>query len=427
MKNKCIIGILLLFFLTSCEKKEDVFEDKDNNRETETLFVADGSGYIYSLNPESGKAKWDFKTGGDIIERLIVTDGIVYVNSRGDRVYSVDASTGKLKWSFNAKNQGAHYQNYSIAASKDIVFINVGYEGLYAIDATNGDIRWYFPEYSHNGEVLRPVLSDGLVFFSTHEMFYALDYKTGEIKWSVRRPDNHFDGYYYYFTMTVANGIVFLAGQDGFGNGFLSALDAYTGIQKWQVESGKEMGYLKVSNGILYVVASDDHGYLYAFDPVTGTRKWAFETVKPMIGSIAISGDKVFICSRDEYLYAIDANNGSKKWSYEASRIDLRYSSPMIVGNYCYFTGGSNVFVVDKNSGKEKWTTKVESIRSSALVYNETLCYGTEDGLKAFEATTGNKKWVFIKEDRSSAFFTPCLLLKNGEVINAGEFGVTRW
>ncbi len=418
MKSNYILYFFVLIFFSSCEKVEDILgKGKDNEKDVGTVFVADAEGYVYALNPANGSIKWDFKTGGHIYDRLIFEDGTVYANSEGDRVYALDALTGSLKWSFNTKNQYG-YKYYSIAISKGLIYVNVEYEGLYALDAATGNVQWHFQEYSAIGGLSAPVVTEGLVFFSTNRNFYTLDSRTGNIKWSVNAPSVA-TFQFHYFIPTVDNGTVYLSSQNDSGYGQVYALDKMTGVQKWVFDTGKQMKYLKIFNEVLYVVAADDHGYLFAINQSDGKRKWVFETVKPMIPAIAISGDKVYVGSKDDYFYAIDVNNGSKRWSYEAQYLNSDQSSPVIEGDYCYFSG-NDIFAVNKNTGQEKWRT--DANKGAVLVFNGIVYGGDSDGFSALEATTGIIKWVF-KSNRNYAFFTPCLLLKNGEVINAGEIG----
>ncbi len=421
MKKSCVIGVFFLFLLSACEKMEDILgKGKDNEKDVETVFVADGR-YVYALNPSNGSVKWDFNTGGGIFERLIVVEGTVYVDSDGDRVYAIDASTGNLKWSFNATNSESYYRHYSVVIGEGLVYINVQYEGLYALDMATGSVKWSFFEYNTRGGATYPLLSDESVYVSVGNKFYALDQMTGKVQWSFTENYSSPINAPVFFTTTVFEKTVFLASYDQYDYGQIYALDKVSGLRKWDVATGKEMGYMTISNGLLYVVGSDDHGYLYALDPFSGVQKWIFETVEPMIPSLAISGGNIYICSKDQYLYAIDTSSGSKKWSFKAYGIGgYSNSSPVIAGDFCYVAGTHNIFAVEKESGASKWTSKTSDTYGAVLVYDGVTYQGSRS-FRAFEAQTGVLKWAF--GDEKGSFGTPCLLLKNGEVVNAGKMG----
>lgn len=98
-------------------------------------------------------------------------------------------------------------------------------------------------------------------------------------------------------------------------------------------------------------------------------------------------------------LICYDANTGKKLWITE---FPGRYGSfaycgasgsPAVVDGRCYFTGSAGTYCVDALSGKEIWKVKTPFTNSSPLVLDKLVYANYPDGLRAFDATSGELKW----------------------------------
>ena len=120
----------------------------------------------------------------------------------------------------------------------------------------------------------------------------------------------------------MSNGVVYIVSyrnvEDG-NNHILHAIDAVTGMEKWQFgtrDNGVPLSSPAVSNGVVYLEGAYDHT-LYAIDAVTGMEKWRFEMGRLRYHLRAVSNGVVYVASQDTNLYAIDAVTGTEKWRFE--------------------------------------------------------------------------------------------------------------
>src|SRR5947209_12231225 len=106
-----------------------------------------------------------------------------------------------------------------------------------------------------------------------------------------------------------------------------------------------------VADGVVYV-GSDD-GYLYAIDAQTGAQRWRFKTGDVVYSSPAVAAGTVYVGSHDGHLYAVDGATGTEKWSFKTGyRV---YSSPAVADGKVYFGSADSCFcAVDATIGQLK-------------------------------------------------------------------------
>jgi len=127
--------------------------------------------------------------------------------------------------------------------------------------------------------------------------------------------------------------------------------------------------------------------------------KWKFKTEEGVGSSPAVSGDHVYVGSREGYVYCFDKNTGKEIWKFKTG--DWADSSPAVSENYVYV--GSNdwyIYSLDKNTGKEIWKFKTGSWVGSSPAVSENYVYvGSRDGyVYCFDKNTGKLKWKFKTE-----------------------------
>jgi outer membrane protein assembly factor BamB len=190
---------------------------------------------------------------------------------------------------------------------------------------------------------------------------------------------------------SVSDNVVFIGSNDG----NVYALDAYTGVKKWNVTIGKT--YIESSpaviNGNVYI-GSDDFR-VYALNATTGAKVWDFLTGGEVCSSPTILNGRVYVGSDDKNLYALNATNGAKIWNATLGN-GIR-SSPAIADGIVAVLAGSNISAVNASDGSFLWgltTGYWES--SSPTMVNGTVYAGSDNGrLYALNSTTGKQIWQF--------------------------------
>lgn len=147
-------------------------------------------------------------------------------------------------------------------------------------------VAWTFKIPNDGPIEASPIVWDGLVYITSgHNDVYALDAKTGEMKWQYNPNPTQLVGFPRNRGVAILDGKVFMA----MINGHLVALDAKTGKEVWNkqtVENPANSFYtmqpVPYKDKILLGVSNGDWGgigNISAFDPDTGKRLWKWEAV----------------------------------------------------------------------------------------------------------------------------------------------------
>jgi outer membrane protein assembly factor BamB len=312
------------------------------------IYVGASDEKVYALDGKTGQKKWEFRTGGNVTcSPAVSDDGTVYVGSWDTKLYALDGATGAEKWELPM--EGGVYSSPAIGEDGSV------YVGafcfVYALDGATGDVIWGTPltGRERGGSVsTAPALSpDGLLVYAGMSNnnraygLYALDTKTGDVKW--RFPTS---------SHVLSSPAVSDDGRVYFGcdNGCVYALDGETGEQKWEFAAGTNpvRSSPAVSrDGTVYIGAE---GSLYALDGATGKVKAEFKMLPIVTSSPAIGSDGTVYVAED-LLYALDANL-SRKWDFRprrdpaAAHGDSMASSPAIGPDGTIYIGTYNGKVV---------------------------------------------------------------------------------
>jgi outer membrane protein assembly factor BamB len=225
----------------------------------------------------------------------------------------------------------------------------------------------------------------------------------GRILWQQRVGNNKIPGIYGDLIMSspaVAEDTVYFGSQ----NGFLYALEALTGKERWKFQTGGCIhSSPAVVHGIVFFGSHDKH--VYALDARTGKEKWKFRTDGLVRSSPAVWmkevyhevwDGQVFVGSEDGHLYALHADNGKLQWRFKTD--GPVFSSPS-VGDGIVHVGSldGHLYALDAKTGKEKWRFKTGYWITSVPTVREGRVYVSSwDGkLYALDAASGKKKWTF--------------------------------
>ncbi len=325
---------------------------------------------------------WKFKTGGGEGSSPVVSDGVVYVGGGYEYLYALDAQSGEEKW----KSPWSAYWGLAFCPtfSEGVVYIG-SYGGGYlsALDAASGQEMWRFQTGDHIES--SPAVSDGVVYFGSDDShLYALEAVSGQLRWKFRAGDG--EGYHAVSSSpAISEGVVYF----GDTQGNLYALDAQTGQEMWSFGPGDVSGSWcwgspAVSDGVVYFAnvgpqhpygAPSNYGYLHALDAQTGEEKWMYKADGVIRSSPAVSGGVVYflydvgelarwgVFSEGVLAVAVDATSGRELWQFPAANdsgwgVEIR-SSPSISGEVVYFGTASEdgrLYALDATIGEELWT-----------------------------------------------------------------------
>jgi outer membrane protein assembly factor BamB len=127
---------------------------------------------VYALDSASGMEQWRFSTGDDFSltsHAIAIANGIVYAaNDIVGTLYALDAKSGAKLW--DVKTVSGNLGAPVVAGS--VLYLGTQQGTLLALDAADGHELWR--EETSRPINSSPTISDGVVFFSDVDTFYAL-------------------------------------------------------------------------------------------------------------------------------------------------------------------------------------------------------------------------------------------------------------
>lgn len=205
---------------------------------------------------------------------------------------------------------------------------------------------------------------------------------------------------------TLANGMIYQAYMDfvpcpeGAANptGFLVAMNAKTGKEKWRFRAKPIESTPLLHGGILYVGSWDNN--IYAIRASDGKKLWSYQADGRVNTSAAYSTGRIFIATDGGSVYALNARTGKLAWRAQSqARFGSReffYAAPAVAyGRVFIGNTDGTMFAFGQKTGHTLWARPLGTyIYSSAAVDQQRVFVGTYDGkLYALDAATGDTKW----------------------------------
>lgn len=190
--------------------------------------------------------------------------------------------------------------------------------------------------------------------------------------------------------------------------GFLIAMDAKTGREKWRFDAMPIESSPLLRGKNLYVGSWD--GNVYAIRARTGRRVWAHQVGHKVNTSPTYWKGRIYVADDSGTLYAINAGNGKRVWQ-ASHATEFFYATPVAAYGRIYIgsTDGT-MYAYGAKSGNLLWAKPLGTyIYSSAAVFDRKVYVGTYDGrFYALDAATGDVEWQ--KEMPSSVHAPPVVM-----------------
>lgn len=266
-----------------------------------------------------------------------------------------------------------------------------------------------------------PDALNDIVLVGAKNKMLALDAETGVKKWEFTSPTSYGIG----ASPVILNSVVYF-GSDN----YFYAFDVKTGVKKWELYTDGNCGTPPtVVEGVIYIASngfSPTRSTMYAIDAVKGTVIWKFSI--PTGSSISINASPtvesgiVYFSSYNYTLYALDAKTGTSKWTYTDKTFS--YSNPAIVNGILYFSA-SSLIAFDASTGTKKW--ELPGVGTRGITIDNGILYGSTVknndvsiyAVSAFDATSGTLKWEYKLAIQSSALST----VSKGLIYFTGDTG----
>lgn len=290
------------------------------------IYVGSADGHVYAVDLD-GRQVWKTGLGTAVTASPAVAGGRVFVQGRTGEVVALAAASGAVEWRVPTGADAPldwGFESGDLYVSSPVVtggkvLIGGGDGHLYALDAANGKTLW---KVKTGGRVRSsPAVSDGVVYAGSMDgSLYAVDLATGQSKWrfdtvgaSLKSGNFGFDRKTIQSSPAVVDGTVYVGSRDG----FLYAVDAATGKERWRQDH--KASWINSSpavwDGKVYA-GSSDAVFVQAVDVQTGKEVWRTRTEGIVWSSPAIAGSTLYVGDGSGLLHALDARTGEKRWSY---------------------------------------------------------------------------------------------------------------
>lgn len=228
-----------------------------------------------------------------------------------------------------------------------------------------------------------PVAAGDAVLWGSERRVLVLEATDGSVRWSksVRRPRT---------TPTLAGSVAYVPTDEG-----LLALDLDDGTEYWRIVAfaDEQLRSPVVADGSVYCsLLVDGVVVVFAADAETGELRW--ERVLGAAGSygaVAVA-DGTAYASYGATLAAVDVADGSVRWR---TRAPFGIGSAVAVADGAAYVTGTNGGIVafDAASGERQWVFERDFYWSAPAVDDDRVYAGSADALYAVDRADGSLAW----------------------------------
>ncbi|MFM2476271.1 outer membrane protein assembly factor BamB [Celerinatantimonas sp. MCCC 1A17872] len=321
-----------------------------------------------------------------------VADSTVYAASRegeikayslkGKRLWDTDLTDLKDYKQFTV--DGSARLSGGVLAAFDMVFVGSENAQLFALDAKTGKLKW---RTAMPGEVIAsPAVGEGLLAVITNNgHLVAIDPQSGKIRWNITldQPSLTLRGK---AVPVISNGVVIL----GRSNGSVAIFSVKNGQQVFSTRIALSNGSTQLeqvadidSQPVLLgneLFAISYNGSLVALNLQDGRTSWkrSYSAYRDM----AIAGSELLISDRSSHLIDLDRFSGSENW--QQTQLSYRdITAPAVAGDYV-LVGDSQGYLywISRDTGKfvAKLDVGGDGLYVAPVVTEKLIIIQTRDG-----------------------------------------------
>jgi outer membrane protein assembly factor BamB len=278
---------------------------------------------VYAVDATTGEQKWRVPEGEggeaglpQISATPVAGDEFLYVPDANGTITAYKLDTGDLVWSFRT---GSAIRS-SPTLTENVLYFGSDDDYVYAIDAKTGDLKWKSndrgrPSKLSDDAVGSPVYYNGVIYINTSDMkVWALTASDGKIVWEQRMTASSLD-----VSPVAFNNRVYMAGGSTIyqfrlrGGGYRAFP-----LQQW-VENDISTTPL-ITERTWYV--GDRNGYFQGFTnggrPAMNAQgePWKVKLEGRPQGTPIMTADTIYVSTDKGFVYGVDIAKGRVTWTY---------------------------------------------------------------------------------------------------------------
>lgn len=302
------------------------------------VYMGTLSGHVHCFELASGKEVWSYRSVEEVdpnsfapgFNAAAALDGnTVYIGDDQGTFHAIDRQTGKARW--QTITDGEIVGGAQVVGERVIFGSHDGF--LYCHAAQSGEQLWKVETF---GPVNATPCLAGQYTFTTgcdKPILRVIDTDAGQQAAEVPLDS------LLLAAAAVRDDILYF----GTDSGVVSALDWKNRKTLWQFSAPNREQQIHSSPAVtedVVVIGSRDK-QVYCLDRKTGELRWSFRTRGKIDSSPVISGDRVYFGGADKKLYAVSLADGKEVWS-TFTRQSITGSPAMAEGHLVVGTDSTN-------------------------------------------------------------------------------------
>ncbi|NEU56538.1 PQQ-binding-like beta-propeller repeat protein [Halorussus sp. MSC15.2] len=280
---------------------------------------------------------------------------------------------------------------------------------IHAFDVTTGELSWQTSRlgtlpWSNRPMRVKtsPVLDGERLLVGSSVSLYALDRARGRTRWEYKTNSS--------LDETLrAGSTVYVSSFVGTGDR-LVAIDTRSGLERWKTPPDEGVHPSAYAEGYIVGPVIEGDGSFGAVGATTGTTEWVrnLHLDSGRRGGPCIANDTVY-CGTDP-VYALNLDDGTTRWSRSLSAAGEEVR-PISDGSRVYLSFGETgrVVALDVDTGETSWSVELRDgvEESTPALAGDTLYVGLEDGVAAFDASSGEQRFRVSKPESANRTNSP--------------------
>src|SRR6185312_3321744 len=299
------------------------------------IIGTDTDGWIFALDPRTGKKVWAYRTGGKIYSTPAAAGGYIVVASTDRNIYCF--RDGKPVWTFATGKPDVACP----VIAGGTVYIG-GSDGHFrALQLATGKLLWDFDDVK--GFVVdKPLIYGNNIYFGCWgNDFYALDKETGRLLWSWTSGSSNRMFSPAACWPVATNGRIFIVAPDN----IMTALDAASGQVIWRsraphlivresmgLSTDSALVYVKTMEGVVIGVSTKADSLQVSWRAPVGLGYELAPTALREYNGILL------VPTNSGTVWALAANDGHLLWRYKTSNCMVNGITPLGAGRYVVST-----------------------------------------------------------------------------------------